>query len=71
VGRQHRVVLGKHSGTRAVKSVFAALGRQLADEEAGLLLTLVRRFVDLKKRTPDESELMLLFEGLQHECQHC
>ncbi|GAB2879862.1 homocitrate synthase [Uliginosibacterium flavum] len=71
VGREHRVVLGKHSGTRAVKSVFAALGRQLADEEAGLLLSLVRRFVDLKKRSPDESELMLLFAGLQRECQHC
>lgn len=71
VGRQHRVVLGKHSGTRAVKSVFAALGRELGDDEAGQLLGLVRRFVDLKKRTPDESELMLLFEGARQEFQPC
>ncbi|NSL55108.1 homocitrate synthase [Uliginosibacterium aquaticum] len=68
VGREHRVVLGKHSGTRAVKSVFAALGRQLGDLEAHLLLEMVRRFVALEKRTPDESELMLLFKGLHQEC---
>lgn len=68
VGREHRVVLGKHSGTRAVKSVFAALGRQLGDLEAHLLLEMVRRFVALEKRTPDESELMLLFQGLHQEC---
>lgn len=66
VGREHRVVLGKHSGTRAVKSVFAALGHPLGDIEAERLLELVRHFVALKKRTPDESELMLLFEG-QHQ----
>ncbi|MDP5241340.1 homocitrate synthase [Uliginosibacterium sp. 31-16] len=71
VGREHRVVLGKHSGTRAVKSVFAALGRQLGDLEASLMLEMVRRFVAREKRTPDESELMLFFEGLQHECPHC
>jgi len=71
VGRHHRIVLGKHSGTRAVKSVFAALGRQLADDEAGLLLGLVRRFVDLQKRTPNEAELVMLFDHLRQEYQHC
>jgi homocitrate synthase NifV len=69
VGREHRVVLGKHSGTRAVRSVFSALGRHLGEAEAGVLLGMVRRFVDLKKRSPDESELMLLFEGLHNEYQ--
>jgi homocitrate synthase NifV len=71
VGRKHRIVLGKHSGTRAVKSVFLALGRQVADDEAGLILTLVRRFVDRQKRSPNEAELMLLADSLQHEYQHC
>jgi homocitrate synthase NifV len=71
VGRKHRIVLGKHSGTRAVKSVFLALGRQVADDEAGLILTLVRRFVDHQKRSPNEAELMLLADSLQHEYQHC
>jgi len=69
VGREHKVVLGKHSGTKAVRSVFAALGRQLGESEAGALLGMVKRFVDLKKRSPDESELMLLFEGMHHEFQ--
>jgi len=69
VGREHRVVLGKHSGTRAVRSVFSALGRHLGEAEAGVLLGMVKRFVDLKKRSPDESELMLLFEGLHNEYQ--
>lgn len=68
VGRSHRVVLGKHSGTRAVKSVFAALGRPLGDLEANLVLDMVRRFVAVEKRTPDESELMLLFKGLHQPC---
>ncbi|KAF7600188.1 MAG: homocitrate synthase [Candidatus Dactylopiibacterium carminicum] len=69
VGRSHRVVLGKHSGTRAVKSVFAALGRQIGDEEAGHLLGMVRHFVAREKRSPDESELMLLASGLRQACQ--
>lgn len=69
VGREHRVVLGKHSGTRAVRSVFAALGRQLCEAEAGALLGMVKRFVAMKKRSPDEAELMVLFEGMGHDYQ--
>lgn len=69
VGREHRVVLGKHSGTRAVRSVFAALGRQICDAEAGALLGMVKRFVAMKKRSPDEAELMVLFEGMGHDYQ--
>ncbi|MDQ7990875.1 MAG: homocitrate synthase [Candidatus Dactylopiibacterium sp.] len=64
VGRAHRIVLGKHSGTRAVKSVFAALGQPVADDEAHLILERVRRFVVLEKRTPEEHELMLLRRDL-------
>jgi homocitrate synthase NifV len=69
VGREHRVVLGKHSGTRAVRSVFAALGRQICDAEAGALLGMVKRFVAMQKRSPDEAELMVLFEGMGHDYQ--
>ena len=69
VGREHRVVLGKHSGTRAVRSVFAALGRQICDAEASALLGMVKRFVAMQKRSPDEAELMVLFEGMGHDYQ--
>lgn len=66
VGRRHRIVLGKHSGRNAVKSVYAELGHALEDEQAGALLSGVRRFVTTCKRSPDESDLMALFEEMQH-----
>ncbi|MCX9154635.1 homocitrate synthase [Niveibacterium sp. 24ML] len=70
VGRRHRIVLGKHSGTGAVKSVFSGLGHRLGDHEASALLGQVRRFVSLEKRTPDDLDLMRLFHGLKHEPSH-
>lgn len=58
VGRAHSIVLGKHSGTRAVKSVYAHLGCRIADAQAHALLDRVRSFVDTRKRPPDEHELL-------------
>lgn len=71
VGRAHHIVLGKHSGTRAVKSVYASLGRDIADDEAGIILGLVRGFVDRQKRSPNEAELIILADSLQQQLQHC
>ena len=60
VGREHRIVLGKHSGRRAVQLVMARLGRRLDDSEADALLIRIRGFVDAHKRPPTDPELLQL-----------
>jgi len=60
VGREHRIVLGKHSGRRAVQLVMARLGRRLDDVEADTLLDRVRGFVADHKRPPTDLELLQL-----------
>jgi homocitrate synthase NifV len=58
VGRNHRVVLGKHSGYRAVQAVYARLGFFLDDATARELLGAVRAFVVSAKRPPEDAELL-------------
>ncbi|TRW89776.1 homocitrate synthase [Candidatus Methylobacter oryzae] len=57
VGRCHQLVLGKHSGSRAVKEVYERLGIPLSQLEANCLLTSVRQFVNIHKRAPEALEL--------------
>lgn len=63
VGRHHRIVLGKHSGSRAVLSVYAGLGLTLDEAQAQVLVDTVRRFVTENKRPPLESELRGFLPG--------
>ncbi len=60
VGQQHRIVLGKHSGSRAVQLVYGQLGVRLGEEEASALLGDVRRFVAEHKHPPENADLQLL-----------
>ncbi|MBK1695278.1 homocitrate synthase [Chromatium weissei] len=64
VGRRHRLVLGKHSGTHAVRQVYAEQLRFALDQgQAEQLLPLVRRFVTATKRSPEPLDLRrFLFE---------
>ncbi|GBE08187.1 2-isopropylmalate synthase [bacterium BMS3Abin11] len=57
LGRQHRLVLGKHSGTRAVMQAYSDLGLSLTREEAALMLAQVRVFVTRAKRLPTPHDL--------------
>jgi len=57
LGRQHRLVLGKHSGTRAVMHAYSDLGLPLTREEAALMLAQVRAFVARAKRPPTPHDL--------------
>jgi homocitrate synthase NifV len=67
VGRDHRIVLGKHSGSHAVQLVMGRLGHPLDDGEAQTLLGTVRRFVEDSKRTPSDPELLaMLTEQRRH-----
>ncbi|HEX8962731.1 MAG TPA: homocitrate synthase [Rhodocyclaceae bacterium] len=65
VGRRHRIVLGKHSGRRAVQLVMARLGRPLDDSAAESLLAGVRGFVARRKRPPSDRELLELTRSMR------
>lgn len=58
VGRRHRIVLGKHSGRRAVQRVMAELGVPLDESLAERLLQRVRAFVADHKRPASDQELL-------------
>jgi homocitrate synthase NifV len=58
VGRRHRVMLGKHSGTGGVCRAYAELLHlDLAPEQAQAVLPLLRRWVTSTKRSPGRREL--------------
>jgi homocitrate synthase NifV len=58
VGREHRIVLGKHSGHRAVMAVYATLGIALDAVIARQLVGRVQAFATEAKRSPDAAELL-------------
>jgi homocitrate synthase NifV len=58
MGRGHRWVLGKHSGSRAVRQAYADLmALDLAADQAARVLPLVRRYVTRHKCAPQVAEL--------------
>lgn len=57
VGRRHRTVLGKHSGSRAVISAYAELGLRLERDVAGRLLERIRRHATATKCAPTATDL--------------
>jgi homocitrate synthase NifV len=58
LGRGHRLVLGKHSGSSAVRQAYAELmALDLGPEEAAQVLPLVRRYVTRHKCAPQAAEL--------------
>jgi homocitrate synthase NifV len=65
VGQSHRIVLGKHSGSRAVQAVYAALGVTLDVGEAQALLPRVRDFVGARKHSPETPDLRALLASLR------
>ncbi len=64
VGREHRLVLGKHSGSRAVLSAYAGLGIHVSRAQASLLVAQIRRLVGQSKRPPTVPELESLYQEL-------
>ena len=64
LGRRHRLVLGKHSGTRAVVDAYDRLGVSLTRSEAGLVLGRLRKFVARAKRPPGPDDLHSLYREL-------
>lgn len=64
LGRRHRLVLGKHSGTRAVMKVYGDLGMPLNRDQAGEVLQRVRSFVNHTKRLPESQDLEQFYRDL-------
>ncbi len=71
VGRQHRLVLGKHSGTQGVCHAYAEhLSLDLAPEQAAQVLPLVRRFVTATKRSPGRRDLRRFLTEIEYASLH-
>ncbi|MES9840083.1 MAG: homocitrate synthase [Candidatus Thiodiazotropha endolucinida] len=57
LGRDHRFVLGKHSGSHAIIQAYAEIGMQLTRAQAESVLERVRQHAVEHKRTPDSRDL--------------
>jgi homocitrate synthase NifV len=57
VGREHRLVLGKHSGSRAVAQAYETLGITLTEPQARDILVRIRDHAVSSKRAPDGEDL--------------
>lgn len=60
LGRRHQVVLGKHSGRKAIAAVYGDLGQQVAGAEMALLRSALASFSERRKRPPLAAELLML-----------
>ncbi|MCF8007535.1 MAG: homocitrate synthase [Methylovulum sp.] len=57
MGRQHQLVLGKHSGTHGIIHAYQQLGIAINPTQAQTLLLKIKHFVTATKRSPNASEL--------------
>jgi homocitrate synthase NifV len=64
VGRQHSLVVGKHSGAHGIMAAYAGMGLALSPAQARELLPDIRAFAEQAKRSPVEHELVLLYHRL-------
>ncbi len=67
VGLERQIVIGKHSGSKAIKMKFVEYGIDLSDEEAADLLTAVRSVTVDMKRTLFDKELIYIYEDYLYE----
>ncbi len=65
LGRNHRLVLGKHSGTQAVLKVYHDMGITLNLRQAGAVLQRIRAFVSQSKRLPETAELEIFYREVR------
>ncbi len=68
LGRQHQLVLGKHSGRQGVIHAYRQLGITLEAQQAQALLLIVRQFVTEHKRSPQPQELHQFLHTLDEGC---
>ncbi|MGD9787996.1 MAG: homocitrate synthase [Sulfuricellaceae bacterium] len=61
LGRSHRLVLGKHSGSHGVVRAYAEMGILVDELQAHAILARIRRFAMASKRPPSDDELKLFY----------
>lgn len=66
-GREHQIVLGKHSGTAAVAWYFRAMKIELKEEESRAILAFVRRHYREHKQPLTPHALLLCYQSLQKQ----
>ncbi|MBK8176343.1 MAG: homocitrate synthase [Rhodospirillales bacterium] len=66
VGREHRVVLGKHSGLAAVHHVYGEMGLALPPLQADAVLALIRHWAERRKAAPSADVLRHFYERTRH-----
>ncbi len=64
VGRIHQFVLGKHSGSQAISSVYRELGIDLTQAQCQQLRLLLRHWAETNKCLPSKDDLFTLAQGL-------
>jgi homocitrate synthase NifV len=64
LGRRHRIVLGKHSGSGAIERALGRIGISPRGDDAKRILHLVRAFAVANKRAPDDVELASIYRGV-------
>lgn len=69
LGRNHQLVLGKHSGTSAVLKAYDQLGLAVTRIEADFILKHIRRFVTSEKRAPDQFDLKRFYGQVAGSCR--
>lgn len=67
LGRDHRFVLGKHSGSHAIIQAYAEIGMQLTRAQAESVLERVRQHAVEHKRTPDSRDLRRFYIDVNGE----
>ncbi len=65
LGKSHRLVLGKHSGTHMLRTAYQALDLEPTEWELHMLLSQVRVLVTTVKRSPTDSELLALYDAMR------
>jgi homocitrate synthase NifV len=65
LGRDNRIVLGKHSGTSGVLRAYAEIGLPLSEPMAREILAQIRGFAMDRKRPPDTADLKRLYAQAQ------
>ncbi|MCR4420430.1 MAG: homocitrate synthase [Clostridia bacterium] len=68
VGLERQIVIGKHSGTAALKAKFTEYGITLTDEDAAALLQRVREAAVELKRSLFDKELIYIYEDYLEHC---
>ncbi|WP_432452903.1 homocitrate synthase [Agarivorans sp. QJM3NY_29] len=62
LGRKHHLVLGKHSGTKAIRSVYRELGIAVDLKQCGLLKAILSDWAETYKRSPSNQELVDFYQ---------